>query len=49
VEFESADEDVVDEEQHRMTDHAGLLAALDAWGPETSTTVPTTSTPSRAW
>jgi hypothetical protein len=32
VEFESADEDVVDEEQHRMTDHAGLLAALDAWG-----------------
>jgi hypothetical protein len=32
VELESADENVVDEEQHRMTDHAGLLAALDAWG-----------------
>jgi hypothetical protein len=30
--FESADEVVADEEQHRVTDHAGLLAALDARG-----------------
>jgi hypothetical protein len=31
AEFEAANEDVVDEE-HRMIDHAGLLAALDTWG-----------------
>jgi hypothetical protein len=33
-EFETANEDIVDEEQHRMTDHAGLRAALEAWGAE---------------
>ncbi len=33
-EFETANEDIVDEEQHRKTDHAGLLTALEAWGAE---------------
>lgn len=32
ADFEAATEDLVDAEQHRITDHAGLLAALDASG-----------------